>query len=421
MLNLVATADQSAGLEGDGGWQNVSSKVQAAAAYYGVSDLTTQFPQDTVQVIVKFFRGTEQEKPELYRKASPIFYVSKDDPPLLLVHGENDDGVPFDQSVRMAETYRRIGVPVEFIVVKNAGHDFQHIGNAPISPSVETIHHRTVDFFKRYLVSVPSTRAERRNETPSNGGTLCGMRLALRRRFVYHQSMKVEDQVDDAASAIAAAIGEPTRARMLYCLVDGIARTSTELAVVADITPSTASVHLQRLKTQGLVKVQAQGKHRYYSLGDANVAAVLEALSVLAGGSRNAFISPTPNRLRAARTCYNHIAGILGVSLHDRFKVLGWLSGGSGSDKAYELTQVGTKALESLGVDVAATRTLRRRFAYACVDWSERRPHVGGAIGAALLNVALKRKWVVRDLDSRALTITGIGRREMAARFGLHY
>ena len=247
------------------------------------------------------------------------------------------------------------------------------------------------------------------------------MLLALRKRFVYHQSMNVEDQADDAASAIAAAIGEPTRARMLYCLVDGIARTSTELAVVADITPSTASVHLQRLKTQGLVKVQAQGKHRYYSLGDANVAAALEALSVVAGGSRNAFISPTPNRLRAARTCYNHIAGILGVSLHDRFKVLGWMSGGSGSDKAYELTQVGAKALENLGIDVAATRALRRRFAYACVDWSERRPHVGGAIGAALLNVALKRKWVVRDLDSRALTITRIGRREMSARFGLHY
>jgi acetyl esterase/lipase len=114
LAELVATADQSAGLEGDGGWQNVSSKVQAAAAYYGVSDLTTQFPQDTVQVIVKFFRGTEKEKPELYRKASPIFYVSKDDPTLLLVHGEKDDGVPFDQSVRMAETYRRVGLPVEF-------------------------------------------------------------------------------------------------------------------------------------------------------------------------------------------------------------------------------------------------------------------------------------------------------------------
>ena len=161
LAELVATADQSTGLEGNGGWQNVSSKVQAAASYYGVSDLTTPFPPDTVQVIVKFFRGTEKEKPQLYRKASPILYVSKDDPPLLLAHGENDDGVPFDQSVRMAEAYRRLGLSVEFIAVKNAGHDFQQIGNAPISPSVEIIHQRTVDFFKRYLVSAPSTRAER--------------------------------------------------------------------------------------------------------------------------------------------------------------------------------------------------------------------------------------------------------------------
>ncbi|MGA7929433.1 MAG: prolyl oligopeptidase family serine peptidase, partial [Candidatus Sulfotelmatobacter sp.] len=151
----------SAGFEGAGGWQNVSSKVQAAASYYGVSDLTTQFPSDTTQVIAKFFRGTEKEKPELYRKASPICYVSKDDPPLLLVHGEKDDAVPFDQSVRMAETYRRVGLPVEFIAVENAGHDFQHIGSAPISPSVEIIHQRTVDFFKRYMVSAPSDRPER--------------------------------------------------------------------------------------------------------------------------------------------------------------------------------------------------------------------------------------------------------------------
>lgn len=161
LAELVATADESAGLEGNGGWQNVSSKVQAAASYYGVSDLTTQFPPETVQVIVKFFRGTEKEKPQLYRRASPIFYVSKDDPPLLLAHGENDDGVPFDQSVRMAKAYRRLGLSVEFIAVRNAGHDFLHIGNAPISPSIEIVHQRTVDFFKRYLVSAPSTGAER--------------------------------------------------------------------------------------------------------------------------------------------------------------------------------------------------------------------------------------------------------------------
>jgi acetyl esterase/lipase len=164
LAELVATADQSAGLEGDGGWPNVSSRVQAASAYYGASDFTVgamQFQHHTGKVIVKLFRGTEKEKPELYRKASPIFYVSKDDPPLLLVHGKQDDLVPFDQSVRMADAYRRIGLPVEFIPVENAGHDFEHVGDAPISPSVETIHQKTIGFFKLYLVSVPSPEAKR--------------------------------------------------------------------------------------------------------------------------------------------------------------------------------------------------------------------------------------------------------------------
>src|SRR5688572_5317168 len=125
--------------------------------------------------------------------------------------------------------------------------------------------------------------------------------------------------------AIAAAIGEPARARMLYCLMDGHARTSTELAVVAEVSPSTASVHLHRLEAQRLVTVVVQGKHRYYSLEGAGVAAALEALSVLAGGAPHRFVPTTPSRLRTARTCYDHIAGTVGVSLHDRFKALGWL------------------------------------------------------------------------------------------------
>jgi len=231
--------------------------------------------------------------------------------------------------------------------------------------------------------------------------------------------MNVEHH-DDAAAGIAAAIGEPARARMLYCLSDGRARTGTELAMVADVTPSTASVHLQRLKAQRLVKVFAQGKHRYYSLEGANVAAALEALSVLAGGAREAFVPDTPNHLRAARTCYDHIAGTMGVSLHDRFKALGWLSGDSKRVvNGYDVTTAGTKGFAALGIDLEATQTLRRRFAYACVDWSERRPHLGGALGAAVLNIALKRKWVVQDLDSRALNVTSFGRREMLNRFGL--
>jgi DNA-binding transcriptional ArsR family regulator len=223
--------------------------------------------------------------------------------------------------------------------------------------------------------------------------------------------------LDAAVSRIAAAIGEPARARMLYCLVDGRARTSTELAMLAEVSPSTASVHLDRLKTARLVKVAVQGKHRYYSLEGPNVASALEGLSVVAGGSRGTFVPRTPMRLRGARTCYDHMAGTLGVSLHDRFKALKWLSVDSGG---YGLTLDGARALESLGVDLEGTRMLRRRFAYACLDWSERRPHIGGALGAALLKVALKRKWVLQDLDSRALDITNLGRREMLARFGVH-
>ncbi len=249
--------------------------------------------------------------------------------------------------------------------------------------------------------------------------TTRSMPIALQEYFVYHQSMNVDKDADRAVSKIAAAIGEPSRARMLYCLIDGRARTSTELAMVAEVTPSTASVHLQRLKAQRLVKLFPQGKHRYYSLEGSNVAAALEALSVLAGRDRKPFVPNTPNVLRAARTCYDHIAGALGVALHDRIMAMRWLSDAPGPDSAYELTRSGAQGFVNLGIDVEAARALRRRFAYPCVDWSERRPHLGGAIGAALLKVALKRRWVIQELDSRALAITGVGRREMRTCFGL--
>jgi DNA-binding transcriptional ArsR family regulator len=241
------------------------------------------------------------------------------------------------------------------------------------------------------------------------------MAIVEQEHFVYHQSMDVERHADAAVAGIAAAIGEPARARMLYCLMDGYARTSTELAMVAEVSPSTASVHLNRLKTERLVKVHVQGKHRYYSLEGPDVASALEGLSVLASCPRNQFVPGTPSRLRTARTCYDHIAGTVGVLLHDRLHELGWLS------TSYDLSREGAKALETLGIDIEGTRALRRRFACGCLDWSERRPHVGGALGAVLLKVSLKRKWVVQDLDSRALTVTSLGRREMLARFGLRF
>lgn len=232
--------------------------------------------------------------------------------------------------------------------------------------------------------------------------------------------MNVEQLNEVAVARIAGAIGEPARARMLFCLMDGHARTSTELAIVADVATSTASAHLNRLKAEHLVRVITQGKHRFYSLDGPKVARVLEGLSVLVDQPRQKFTPTTPTRLRAARVCYDHIAGHLGVLLHDRFNQLKWLSHTSNNDNgSYDLTPEGVKAVDALGVDVEEIRKLRRRFAYPCLDWSERRPHIGGALGAALLKLATKKKWISQDLDSRAIRVTNAGRREMLARFGV--
>ena len=143
---------------------------------------------------------------------------------------------------------------------------------------------------------------------------------------------------------------------------------------------------------------------------------------MLARGSRKKFVPSAPSRLHAARTCYDHVAGALGVSLgvslHDRFVALGWLS--AGNDCSYDLTLKGTTALEAIGLDIQQARALRRRFAFACLDWSERRSHIGGALGAGFLQLVLSRRWVTQDLDGRALHVTSLGRRELPRRFGVH-
>jgi DNA-binding transcriptional ArsR family regulator len=229
--------------------------------------------------------------------------------------------------------------------------------------------------------------------------------------------MDAEAEHDIAAAEIAQAIGEPTRARMLYALMDGTAHTATELSVIADIGASTASAHLNRLKAANLVTVTAQGKHRYYSLSSAEVARVLESLSVIAGPRGLAPGPRVPARLREARACYDHMAGAVGVAVHDRLVARGWIRGVHGDDERnYEVTPAGLDGFHLLGVDVEAARAQRRRFACACLDWSERRPHLAGALGAEVLKAWLKQRWIVADLDSRALSITDKGRKEMAAR-----
>ena len=127
-----------------------------------------------------------------------------------------------------------------------------------------------------------------------------------------------------------------------------------------------------------------------------------------------------PEHLRAARTCYDHIAGTIGVALRDRFAALGWLTiFSTGETETYDLTPRGVNALTTIGINVDAARDLRRRFAFGCLDWTERRYHLGGALGAALLQFACRKKWIRQQLDSRALRVTNLGRRELLDRFGV--
>ncbi|MDQ0741300.1 helix-turn-helix transcriptional regulator [Pseudomonas sp. W4I3] len=224
---------------------------------------------------------------------------------------------------------------------------------------------------------------------------------------------------DTAISRIAGAIAEPARTKMLCSLMDGHARTSTEMAVVADVSASTASAHLARLRQDGLVRLHTQGRHRYYSLADAQVAQAIEALMVIGQNADTRYVPTTPTRLQFARTCYDHMAGTLAVRLHDHFMGAGWLTVPFAGERMYQLTMSGEKAMTALGIEIEAVRAQRRRFACSCLDWSMRRPHLAGALGAALLQTVIRRKWVTQDLDSRALALTLNGQKELSGRFGI--
>lgn len=223
-----------------------------------------------------------------------------------------------------------------------------------------------------------------------------------------------EPGADAALAQVAASMAEPARARMLCCLMDGHARTATELAAVGEVAASTASAHLARLSAQGLVACVAQGRHRYYRLAGAEVGQALESLLVLAGRPRVRFEPSTPAPLREARRCYDHLAGHWGVRLHDHALRGGWVVPQPDEPRGYALTDAGAAALQQLGVDVDAARAARRRrLACACMDWSERRPHLGGALGAAWLQALLGQGWLRAELDSRALRPTARGRQRL--------
>jgi DNA-binding transcriptional ArsR family regulator len=209
---------------------------------------------------------------------------------------------------------------------------------------------------------------------------------------------------------VAAAIGDPTRARMLGALMDGASRPAGEIAQAAGVHPSTASGHLAKLVDEGLVVVQAQGRHRYYRVRDGDVARALEALSVVAeqAGSAEKWQREPYRSLKVARTCYRHLAGELGVRLHQALvsheRLVGRADG-------YELTSAGRTWLEEIGLEAPPTRG--ERFAYPCLDWSERRHHLAGRLATSLLDHFVARRWLARAPQSRALRLTPLGRRNL--------
>jgi DNA-binding transcriptional ArsR family regulator len=213
---------------------------------------------------------------------------------------------------------------------------------------------------------------------------------------------------------VASLVGEPARAAMLQAMMDGRALTAAELANVAGITPQTASFHLGRLCASGLVGVLQQGRHRYHRLATPQVAQLLESLMLVAAGTLTprAHTGPRDEAMRAARTCYDHIAGALGVGIADAMKQQGWVEI---DDDAGVLTTSGSAFLARHGIDLDRAPEKRRTRALPlcrlCLDWSERRPHFSGRLGAELCRHSLALGWVRKRAASRALDVTPEGKR----------
>lgn len=207
---------------------------------------------------------------------------------------------------------------------------------------------------------------------------------------------------DAELAAVARMIGEPARTAMLYALMGGVALPAGELARQAQVSPATASVHLARLVDAGLLARTRSGRQRLYTLAGSDVAAALEALARLAPARAQ---SRADEQLRFARTCYDHLAGRLGVLLTEHLVARGMLTG-----TGMELSESGSAWLRSWNIDVNALRSARRPVTRPCLDWTERRDHLAGSAGAAIVTTMIERGWLVRLAGTRAVRLTLRGR-----------
>lgn len=223
---------------------------------------------------------------------------------------------------------------------------------------------------------------------------------------------------DVRIAEVAALVGDPARANILAALMGGQALTASELVRAAGVSPQTTSGHLGKLADGRLIACIKQGRHRYYRIATPRVAEMLEGIMAVVADSppRHRPPSKLDEAMRNARTCYDHFAGKLGVGITDALCALGHVTL---SDEGGELSESGVAFFEKFGVDLAAASSRRRIFCRPCLDWTERRPHLGGTVGAVLAQRCFDLKWLQRMRDGRALIVTPTGRRGLSDTFGV--
>jgi len=229
---------------------------------------------------------------------------------------------------------------------------------------------------------------------------------------VFLRKKEDTDVMNDAVAGAANLLAEPARAAMLLELMSGRALPAGELAEVANVSPQTASGHLAKLVEGRFLQVEQQGRHRYYRLASTEVAAAVEALLVLTNGVRKAEAKvPEVGSLEHARTCYSHLAGWLGVQIAEALQANGLLLPASG--RAFAVTERGREWFEELGIEVAGVDGADPKVARQCIDWTERRPHVAGAVGVGMYKRLVALKWIVPGKNTRAVRVTLDGKREL--------
>jgi DNA-binding transcriptional ArsR family regulator len=232
--------------------------------------------------------------------------------------------------------------------------------------------------------------------------------------------MRIEANI----APVAALFAEPSRAAILSVLLDGRALPAGELANLAGVSPTAASAHLTKLIDGGLLAVEPEGRHRYYRLANTGVAQVIEELALLTKEPaifRTPPLSAAARALRQARSCYDHLAGELAVAIATALEGRGWLVRGEG--KRYEIeNEEGRQWLSRNGVNFQAIKPGRYGFARQCLDWTERRPHLAGPVGAHLFRSWCERGWLERDkYHARLVKVTTLGRRRLQKELGLSF